>query len=134
MKGVAVRFAFAMGHSVEALVRADESQHGINARLGPGNGGVESFGGENDHAVHFMGAAFGFQSIAKSFTVGEIDETVKCGNRLRHGSATIEREAIDIWTARPDGFEADLVFALLQRGVGDQIFPARPVACVIEGE
>ena len=81
-----------------------------------------------------MGAAFGFQSIAKSFAVGEIDETVKGGNRLRHGSATIEREAIDIWTARADGFEADLIFALLQRGVGDQIFPARPVACVIEWE
>jgi len=81
-----------------------------------------------------MGAAFGFQSIAENFAVGEIHETVKGGNRLRHRSATLEGETIDIWTARADGFEADLVFALLQRGVGDQIFPARPVACVIEGE
>ena len=134
MKGVAVRFTFAMGHGVESLVCADEFQHGINARLGPGNGGIESFGGENDHAVHFMGAAFGFQSIAKSFAVGEIHETVKSGNRLRHGLVAIEYEAIDIWTACADGFEADLVFALLQCGVGNQIFPARPVASVIERE
>ncbi len=77
-----------MRYAVEALVCADEFQYGINARLGPGNRGVQSFGGENDHAAHFVGAAFRFQSITECFAVGEIHETVKGGNRLRHGSAT----------------------------------------------
>ena len=104
VKSVTVRLAFTMRHTGETLVGTDELQHGINARLGSGNGGVESFGGEDDHAEHFMGTAFGFQSIAESFAVGEIHETVKSGNRLRHGSATLEGEAIDIWTADTDGF------------------------------
>ncbi len=113
VKSVAIRLAFAMRHAGETLVRTDELQHGINARIGSGNCGVESFGGEDDHAAHVMRAAFGFQSIAESFAVGEIHETVKGGNRLRHGSASLEGEAIDIWAAGTDGFQTDFVFALL---------------------
>ena len=59
------------------------------------------------------GTAFGFQSIAESFAVGD-PRNGKGGNRLRHGSASLEGEAIDIWAAGTDGFQTDLVFALLR--------------------